>query len=89
MTAQDPEFETGAYLPWEDPMEYVPIDRPDALVRCPRCGAVIEGNVAGQAMHNVWHSGLDRQIEKAARWRPAPVYGGQRRPAPSGDEVPS
>jgi hypothetical protein len=36
-------------------VEYRPIDRIDTLVRCNRCGAVVEGDVVGQSIHNIWH----------------------------------
>ena len=45
--------------------EYQPIERADTLVRCGRCGAVVEGDVAAQAMHRVWHNVLTRDIEHA------------------------
>jgi hypothetical protein len=39
----------------ENSGKYVPIDRKDTLVSCNRCGAVVQGDVYGQAVHNIWH----------------------------------
>lgn len=53
---------------------YTPVERVDVLVRCNRCGAVVDGNVLGQNQHDIWHSSFDRRIEQAGRWKPAPRY---------------
>lgn len=41
---------------------YVPLERVDTLVRCNRCGAVVEGDVAGQAIHDIWHDNEAQRI---------------------------
>lgn len=66
---------------------YVPVERTDILVRCQRCGAVVEGDVVGQNQHDIWHNGLNDKIEKAARWKPAPRYGGQSRAASQPEQM--
>ena len=56
---------------------YVPVDRTDVLVRCNRCGAVVEGDVVGTKLHDIWHADLETQIERAAHALPQ-VYGSRR-----------
>jgi hypothetical protein len=41
---------------------YSPVGRTDTLVRCNRCGSVVEGDVLGQNMHDIWHQRLDRPV---------------------------
>lgn len=44
--------------------KYVQVERTDTLVRCNRCGAVVEGDVAGQVIHDVWHDTETRRIRE-------------------------
>lgn len=47
---------------------YVPVERTDTLVRCQRCGAVVEGDVVGQNQHDIWHRSLASNLRRA--WMP-------------------
>lgn len=47
---------------------FVPVERTDTLVRCQRCGAVVEGDVTGQSQHHIWHENLDARVRRA--WMP-------------------
>jgi hypothetical protein len=60
--------------------EYQPIGRVDALVRCGRCWAVIEGDAASQTAHRTWHSVLVRNVEAAARPKLPQRYAGAGAP---------
>lgn len=50
--------------------EFVPLDRAAHLAVCARCGAIIVGDVGGQAIHRVWHVNLERRIDQAAHALP-------------------
>ncbi len=47
---------------------YVPLERTDILVRCQRCGSVVEGDVVGQTQHNIWHDSIEHKLSTA--WIP-------------------
>jgi hypothetical protein len=49
---------------------FVPIDRTDILVRCNRCGGVLEGDSAATTMHTIWHDDLNLRIERARKALP-------------------
>jgi hypothetical protein len=56
---------------------YVPIVRTDTIVHCNRCGALVDGDVGGQAIHNVWYENLDHRIARAGNQIPT-RYGSTR-----------
>ena len=58
--------------------EYQPVKRVDALVRCARCWAVVEGDVAAQSAHRIWHDALERRINRAGSQLPERYAGGFR-----------
>jgi hypothetical protein len=62
----------------EDDIQQIPpygrVERLDVLVRCNRCGSIIEGDVFGQSLHEVWHRTVDERIRRAATALPQ-VYG--------------
>lgn len=45
-----------------------------ALVRCNRCGGIVEGTSVGTIQHNIWHNNLDIRIEQARNALPR-VFG--------------
>ena len=45
--------------------EFAPLDRSANLAICARCGAIVVGDVAGQARHRVWHGVVARDIAAA------------------------
>lgn len=46
----------------EELPHYIPLERIDILVRCNRCGSVVEGDVVGQNIHDIWHDNEAQRI---------------------------
>jgi hypothetical protein len=64
----------------DDGIEQIPpygqVERLDVLVRCNHCGAIVEGDVYGQSLHDSWHRSLEARLRQAATAL-AQVFGGR------------